>query len=210
MNVLVVDMIEGFTRTGALASPRVEALIPKQVEFLKSLPSDAFIVFACDAHGPSDYEFKRMPVHCMAGSKEAEICPELLEAVSHIAEGNVVVVPKRTHSAFFGTNFDEILKMEDLKRLKTDPHIDDWTVIGCVTDVCVAANVMELDYRGKNVTVYADLVDTYEITASQSVDICGNMEKTHDPDIFNNLFFDYYLPGVWGVKVLVFEDPLVD
>jgi len=188
MNVLVVDMLEGFTRTGALASPRIEALIPKQVEFLKSLPKNAFIVFACDAHKKGDSEFKRMPVHCLKGSEEAKICPELLEAIGNRAH---VRVPKQTHSAFFNTDMDKIIANRG----------NDWIVIGCVTDICITANVMELDYRGKNITIYRDLVDTYKITAEQSNQLCGDYTKMHLPDPFNYLFLNHYLPGVWGVKI---------
>jgi len=193
MNVLVVDMIEGFTRIGALASPRVEALIPKQADFLSSLSVGSFVVFACDSHFPEDPEFKRMPVHCLVGTEESEICPELIKAVG---DREYTIVPKRTHSAFFGTNLDEIIAGRG----------DDWVVIGCVTDVCIIANVIELDYRGKNVIVYRDLVDTYEITPDQSLQMCGSMVKEHNPYEFNRLFFDRYLPGVWGVEILEWSD----
>jgi len=39
VNILIVDMLEGFTRIGPLSSPRVEALLPKQVKFLESIPA---------------------------------------------------------------------------------------------------------------------------------------------------------------------------
>ena len=77
MNVFIVDMIEGFARIGALASPRVAALIPKQVAFLEKIPADSVIIHACDAHELDDTEFKRMPVHALRGTTEAEVCPEI-------------------------------------------------------------------------------------------------------------------------------------
>lgn len=196
MNVLVVDMIEGFTRLGALASPRVEALIAKQVEFLKQIPDDSFVVFACDSHGPDDSEFKRMPKHCEAGTPEAEICPELLAVVK---DRNIqyVIVPKTTHSAFFQTNMDDLIEGEG----------DEWVLIGCVTDICITANVMEMDYRGKSVTVVRDLVDTYEITP-EDAEIMRNPAATHDPEIYNSLFLNYYLPGVWGATIQTAEEVL--
>lgn len=198
MNVLVVDMLEGFTRTGVLSSPRVAALIPKQVEFLNGIPSDSFIVFACDSHKEYDSEFKRMPVHCMEDTVESQICPELLEVCNRRGL-EYRIVKKRTHSPFFETDLDEILRY---RAIYTYSNLDDWVVIGCVTDICITAAVMELDYRGKNVTVYRDLVDTYEITDEQSLAICGSHVKQHNPEEFNRLFLDRYLPGVWGVNIV--------
>lgn len=185
MNVMIIDMIEGFTRIGALASPRIEALIPKQVAFLEAIPLDSNVIFACDCHGPGDPEFKRMPKHCEKGTKEAEICPELL-LVIHRRKLPYSVIPKTTHSAFFNTNLGD------------HPDIlnnDDWIMFGCVTDICITANVMEMDYRGKNITLVRDLIDTYDIPG-------------HDPDVYNNLFFDNYLPNVWGVKICNSSDIL--
>lgn len=199
MNILIVDMIEGFARKGALASPRVEALIPKQVEFLKQVPEDSLIVFACDSHYPGDSELKRMPPHCMAGTEETVICPELLAVVE---ERGLVYeqVLKQTHSAFFETMMDEFVNRRG----------DDWVMFGCVTDVCITANVMELDYRGKNITLLRDLIDTYDITLEVAEDVLGDKSKAHNAKAFNDLFFDYYLPGVWGVKLMTAKRCLDD
>ncbi len=185
MNIFIVDMIEGFARKGALASSRVEALIPKQAKFLEHVPADSNVVFVCDCHGPNDPEFKRMPKHCEKGTEEANICHELLEVVQR-RRLNYIIVPKTTHSAFFETDLDK------------DPLIlghNNWVMFGCVTDICITANVMEMDYRGKNVTLLRDLINTYDIPG-------------HDPQIYNELFLDNYLPNVWGVKVITSQKAL--
>jgi len=198
MNILIVDMIEGFARQGALSSPRVAALIPKQVEFLKRLPDGPHnVVLACDAHLRGDPELKRMPQHCMAETTEADICPEILD-VLHEKGIEPIIIRKESHSAFFDTPFDDmLLGLFGAKKIEGD----DWIVFGCVTDICIAANVMELDYRGKNVTVVRDLVDTYEITEEQAKAM-GNPAYRHDPEIYNDLFLNFYLPGVWGAKIV--------
>ncbi len=189
MNILVVDMIEGFTRKGALASPRIEALIPKQVAFLKQVPDDSFVVFACDSHLKEDSEFNRMPIHCLAGTEETNICHELMDVV--LERGlEYKIIPKTTHSAFYQTDLDWIIDSRDNK----------WIVFGCVTDICIAANVMELDYRGKHIVLLRDLIDTYEITPEQA-EAMGNKACTHNAEAFNTMFFDYYLTGVWGATL---------
>jgi nicotinamidase-related amidase len=188
MNVMIVDMIEGFTRIGALSSPRVAALIPKQVAFIERIPEDSLVVFACDCHGPDDSEFKRMPKHCEYGTAEAAICPELLEVVQR-RKLKYIIVPKTTHSAFFQTGLDNHPEF-----VKAGDH---WVMFGCVTDVCITANVIELDYRGKNTTVLRDLVDTYEITKEHA----PTPAHIHEAETINDFWFNCYLPGVWGAKI---------
>ena len=101
MNELVIDMLEGFTRKGPLANPRIARLLPKQAEFLKAIPP-SYGLFACDMHDPSDPEFARFPVNCLKGTEEANICPELIEACNE-RDHVFTVVHKHTPSAFFKT-----------------------------------------------------------------------------------------------------------
>lgn len=82
MNVLIVDMLNGFAKVGPLSSPRVKALIPKQVEFLRNCPEDTTVCFMADRHNPFDPELKVITPHCMAGTEEAKICDELLNVAN--------------------------------------------------------------------------------------------------------------------------------
>ena len=72
-------MLEGFTRVGPLASPRVDALVPQQAAFLRALSPGSLVVFVADEHDGDDFELKRFPPHCLRGTKESEIRDELLE-----------------------------------------------------------------------------------------------------------------------------------
>jgi nicotinamidase-related amidase len=185
MNIFIVDMLEGFTRLGPLASPRVEALIPKQVAFLEKAPADSVVVIVGDAHDPEDPEFKVMPVHCLRGTKEAEVCPEILE-VCQRRGFEVHYEPKVCYSAFFHTG----LEFHHIFRQRIE-----WVMFGCVTDVCISANVQEMFYRGRHVTLVKDLIDTYELPG-------------HDPAEFNKLFFEAYMPATWGVDIKTAEELL--
>jgi nicotinamidase-related amidase len=78
---MVIDMLEGFTRIGPRASPRVDALVPRQAECLRALPAESSVVFLADEHDQDDVEFRRFPPHCLRGAKEVESRPELLAAV---------------------------------------------------------------------------------------------------------------------------------
>jgi len=180
MNVMVIDMIEGFTRIGAMANPRVNALLPRMTEFLKSLPEcewHSHVMFAHDAHGPNDAEFKRFPVHALAGTEESKVCQELVEACNHVAHS---FVPKTTHSAFYETNAADIIADETKG--------DDWILVGCLTDMCIPACIFPLVYMGKNVTVVRDLIDTYDAPG-------------HDAEAINAMYFDSLFPHL-GCKVV--------
>lgn len=192
LQVLVLDMLEGFTRRGPLTSPRVEALVPRQVEFLASLPSDSLVVFLADRHRPDDVEFDRFPRHCVEGTPESEICPELLEACER-AGVQPVVVPKTTFSGFYQTDLDRIVR---------EAPNDEWVVIGCVTDCCIEANVAELAYRGRRVTVVRDLIDTWDRSAEQARDAGLPTAWAHSAEAINQHWFEHRFPSIWGCRVV--------
>ncbi len=192
VQVMVIDMLEGFTRVGPLASPRVDALVPKQAEFLRNLPAGSLVVFLADEHLPDDFELKRFPPHCLKGTKEAEIRPELLEA-ARAAGARIEIVRKRTFSGFFGTDLDRIVREAASRR---------WIVIGCVTDCCVEANVAELVYRGCEVTVIRELIDTWDLTPEQAREAGLSEAYVHDAEQINRAWFEHRFPAVWGVKVV--------
>ncbi len=176
---MVVDMLEGFTRCGPLASPRVAALLPRQADFLSRLTEGDRVIFVSDAHGPHDAEFRRFPPHCLAGSNEAEVCQELTRAISKTVR--VDHVTKTTFSGFHETELDTLVRSADSTA---------WIVIGCVTDCCVEANVADLVYRGGQVTVIRDLIDTW------------HDPPDHDADAINAEWFDRRFPTIWGTRVL--------
>lgn len=79
--VVCVDLIEGFTRQGPLASPRVAAIIPRVTGLIRSLLDAGVpaghVVLVQDAHPEDAREFAAYPPHCVAGTPEAEAVAEL-------------------------------------------------------------------------------------------------------------------------------------
>lgn len=79
--VVCVDLIEGFTRLGPLASPRVAAIVPQVVGTIRALldagvPA-ANVVLVQDEHPADAREFAAYPPHCVVGTPEAEAVAEL-------------------------------------------------------------------------------------------------------------------------------------
>ncbi|MEE8170947.1 MAG: isochorismatase family cysteine hydrolase, partial [Phycisphaerae bacterium] len=192
MQVMIVDMLEGFTRIGPLASSRVDALVPRQAAFLRALPAGSLVVFAADEHNPDDFELRRFPPHCLKGTKEAEIRAELLQAARR-AGAAVEIVRKTTFSGFFGTCLDDVIQ--------TAPSRS-WVVIGCVTDCCIEANVAELVYRGRDVTVIRELVDTWDLSIERAQAAGRGDAHVHDAERINEEWLSRRLPAIWGVRVV--------
>jgi nicotinamidase/pyrazinamidase len=147
--VIVVDMLNGFCRFGNLASPRLDSVTERIRSHLeREVEGGADLVFLADTHAPDDPEFAMFPPHCVEGSGEEEIVPEL----AALAEGGHVV-RKRRYSGFYGTELDEVLR-----RLRPDVV----EVVGVCTDICVMHTVAGLRDRDYEVVVRADMVATYD------------------------------------------------
>lgn len=156
--VVVVDMLVGFARAGALASPRVDALAAPIRRFLDGL--EARGVRASwrleDSHTPDAGEFAVYPPHCLEGSPEAEPLPELLDAALFRAATRVA---KNALTVFDRYDLEAAVRAAGLTRV---------LVIGDCTDLCIEACAMPLRMYANarrhdlEVVVVADLVDTFD------------------------------------------------
>jgi nicotinamidase/pyrazinamidase len=156
--ILVIDMLNGFCRSGNLASARLDSVTAPLRDHLESeLAAGAHLVFLADTHAADDPEFAMFPPHCVEGSGEDEIVPELAELA---AAGTIV--RKHSFSGFRGTGLDEVLE-----RLAPDVV----EVTGVCTDICVLHTVYDLRVRGYEVVVPAGLVETYDAPGHQADEI---------------------------------------
>ncbi len=103
--ILVVDMLNDFV-TGALGCERGRAIVPATAELIDAARSKGIpVIFCNDAHIPGiDRELKLWGDHAIAGTKGAEVIPEL-----KLSDADYVV-PKRRYSGFFQTDLDILLK----------------------------------------------------------------------------------------------------
>ena len=152
--VLVADMVRGFCEEGhnLYVGPSIREIIPRIQKLLhEEKAKGSHIIFLCDTHDPDDLEFKMFPPHCIRGSEEPEVIPELQEFADE-------VIPKRRYSAFFETNLDE-----RLKELKPDKII----VVGDCTNICVLYTVADARNRDYAVEVPAECVTTFDPEAQK-------------------------------------------
>lgn len=152
-DVLIVgDMQRGFLEPGRAlyCGDQARAIIPRVRQLVKKAKAAGMTVFfIADTHTPNDEEFQMWAPHCLAGSEEWEIVPELADLVE-------TVIPKSRYSAFYGTGL-----AEKLAALQPDRLI----ICGVCTDICVNYTVADARQRNYKVIVPADCVATFDPAA---------------------------------------------
>lgn len=134
--VLVIDMIRGFMEPGynLFLGERGRSIIPNVVRLLQQeQATNSKILYLCDNHDPDDPEFKIFGSHCVTGTIETEVIPELAAFPGEY-------ISKKRYSAFYNTRLDE-----NLNRIKPDKII----ICGVCTEICVchtAGDARNRDY----------------------------------------------------------------
>jgi nicotinamidase-related amidase len=181
--VFLEDVINGFFRFGPLASPRVDALTRPILDVVRTAHDYGIRQFVVlhDAHDPATPEFASYPPHCLAGSDESLVIPELTGLPF---ADEFVVIPKNSLNPALETGFDA---WWDANRDLTTA-----IVVGDCTDLCVHQLAMHLRLRANalnlpdfDVIVPANAVDTF--------DIPGNDPGTAHPGDFFHQVFLYHM-----------------
>lgn len=157
--LIVVDVQEGFTRQGNLASETCTKALPRIREIVeRELEAGTPVIFTKDSHRDGDPEFEMFPPHCLVGTPEHELAEELrdLESKAH------AVVQKTRYSAFYGTDLDRNLR---------DLAPDEVHVIGVCTDICVLHTTADLRNRDYRVVVHRDGVETFDAPGHPNEDV---------------------------------------
>lgn len=153
--LVIVDMINGFAREGALQSPRVEGVIP-EIEKLSRMCDDLGIkkIAFADCHTDASPEFDAYPAHCMEGTSEWEIVDELKSV------GGYKLIPKNSTNGFIEAEFQSWMN--------ENQNIDTFIVTGDCTDICVQqfATTLKTWFNRQNmkarVIVPINAVETYD------------------------------------------------
>lgn len=147
--LLVVDMLNDFV-DGVLANPAAKPTIDPigtLIEHARTKP-DWLTIYANDAHRPDDLEFEVFGEHAVAGSKGAEVIPDLAPD-ARIDE----VVPKRYYSSFTETDLASTCLVNGIGRL---------VIAGQHTDCCVRHTSYDAFLRGIEVVVVSDATAVFE------------------------------------------------
>ena len=143
--VLVVDMLRCFLEPGMAlyAGDSARGIIPNIQGLLeKETGRGSKVFFIADHHDPDDLEFKMFPPHCIAGTPEADVIPELAKYPGEL-------IPKKRYSAFYNTGLGP--KLEQLKPEKL-------IICGVLTNICVMHTTADARNRDYAVEVPVDCV----------------------------------------------------
>ncbi len=149
--VLVVDMVRGFLEPGhnLYCGDQARKIVPNVFELLKrETEAGSQVLFISDHHDPDDLEFQIFPVHCVKGTQEPNVIPELSQFVT--ADN---VVPKNRYSGFFNTDLAQ--RLESLQP-------DKLVVCGVCTDICVLHTTSDARNRDYAVEVPANCVASFD------------------------------------------------
>lgn len=151
--IVMIDMVNGFCKFGALSSEHVKNLIPNMSIFLdKCVAKNIPIIAYQDSHvSQNAKEFELYPPHCIQGSDECEI-------VSELKRDCLKIIPKNSTNGFLAYNlFDEYKNIQNI------------VVIGCVSDICIKdfSCTISKYVQEKNIDaqvyVAQNLIDTFEM-----------------------------------------------
>lgn len=153
--LVVVDMVNGFIKKGAMADPYINHITPKLINLIeKTLNKEEGVAFIKDTHNINSSEFKKFPVHCVKGSGEEEVIDELKPY-----EKKSLSYEKNSTSTVFAKDF-----LKDIDAMK---KLREVIITGCCTDICVLnlaiplTNYFDENDKNINVVVRSDLIETY-------------------------------------------------
>lgn len=179
--LIIVDMVNGFTKEGVMHTPYMKKLIPKIKDMIeKFIENDDKVIFIKESHNQNSNEFKKFPKHCIEGNSEALIVDEFQK---YVDEDNVY--KKNSTSAIFAPNF-----MEDIKKMK---NLKEVVLAGGCTDICVMnlaiplVNYFDQNDMNVKVVVPTNACDTYDAI-------------NHNRDEYNSMA--YKLMNQAGIKIL--------
>ena len=169
--LIIVDMIDGFVKEGALADPTIGRIVNENVRLAKKfLESNEPIIAFRDVHSVDSEEFKSFPPHCIEGTSEVEFVEGLREL-----SDKFIVIDKNSTSGMFAPSFIEYVKIIE--------NITEIVITGCCTDICVLnlaiplKNFFNQVNKSVNIIVPENAVETYHI------------DGVHDRDEYNMMAF---------------------
>ena len=166
--LVIVDMVNGFVNEGNLADKNINRIVPTIINLIeKAIKGNYDIVAFKDCHTIDDEEFKIFPKHCVKGTIECELIPELLKF-----EKYMTVIQKPTTNGFQTQQFKDIIEHNDYKNV---------IVCGCCTDICIYNFVKSLSSYFNN-----NEIQTTILIEQHSVDTFN--APCHDADFINRTY----------------------
>jgi nicotinamidase/pyrazinamidase len=170
--LLIIDFQNDFCSGGALAVPDGDRIV-KPIDAI--IDQFDFVVATRDWHPEDHGSFAGVdvdltkwrgtdppsiwPVHCVQGTKGAELHPSLDRAKVDVVVDTGQDPNSQGYSAFQDTRLGDLLRAHDVDRLY---------VVGLATDYCVKHTVLDARREGFDVTVVEDAIRGVEVEPGDS------------------------------------------
>jgi len=152
--LIIVDLVNGFVREGAMASPLIEDIVPNIARLAAEFKSRGIPVAAlADCHKENCAEFKSFPVHCLENTSESELVEEL-------ADFGCYTIKKNSTNGFHEKEF--------MHALVSNPSVTNFVIVGDCTDICVMQLCLTLktwftaQNRQSEIILPLNCVETYD------------------------------------------------
>lgn len=154
----VIDMNNGFVNFGTMANPAYNSLVPEQLRMIEKIRREkGQINFILEGHREDSLEFKNYPEHCIIGTKEAELVPELLPEQSKV-----------NTNTYYKNCINGMLTGEVGKELEKLKKLREVVFEGVCADLCVMdfarTYARYLDQINKEVKLFVvkNAIDTFD------------------------------------------------
>ena len=153
--VIVIDLANDFVYPGGTIADAggpeyqqvAQSIVPGLARLLDAArDAGVTVIYATDAHTPGDSELRKWPPHAMAGTKQAEIVPELAPKPGDI------VLDKQTYSPFVSSAIDDVLRERGITRLY---------IVGLHTDCCARHTSGDAFQRGYDLVWVTDALAAF-------------------------------------------------
>lgn len=153
--LVVIDMANDFLHAGGVIADaggaeyqaRAQAILPRVAALLAAArASGVKVVYATDAHTPTDLELRKWPPHAMKGTWQAAY-PEVIAP-----QPGDLIFEKRTYSPFIDPAFDERLRALGVERL---------VITGLHTDCCCRHTSGDAFQRGYDLVWVTDALQAF-------------------------------------------------
>ena len=179
----IIDMNNGFVNFGAMANPTYNNLVPEQLKMVEKIRREnGQINFILEGHKENALEFKNYPKHCVIGTPEADLIPELINEQN---KPNTNTYYKNCINGMLNNNV-----RKDIRKLKALREV---IFEGVCTDLCVMDFARTcarfLDEINKDVKLFVvkNAVDTFDAPG-------------HNRDEWNNIA--YKVMAQAGIEVV--------
>lgn len=169
--LLIIDMVNGFVKEGALADKNINSITPNIIKLIEEfIKNNNEIISIQEGHNKNSKEFENFPIHCILGTEESELIDELMPY-----KDNMRIIRKNSTCGFTTAEF---LKYIEENR----DQLNEIVLTGCCTDICVMNFAIPLkNYINEynlniKVRIYENAVDTYDAPA-------------HNRDEYNEIAF---------------------